>query len=119
MAQIQKKNHTMLVEEANAIGWEGKNPTQFIEGSSVLHLLSHAATQDAPKVLRERSIKEALLNLNDLKTILDTHAEKRAQDLLLDHRRVREAADARGKYSVQPILPPDVIGVYVILPQVE
>lgn len=119
MAQIQKKNHTMLVEEANAIGWEGKNPMQFIEGSSVLHLLSHPATQDAPKVLRERSIKEALLNLNDLKTILDTHAEKRAQELLSDHRRVREAADARGKYSVQPILPPDVIGVYVILPQVE
>jgi hypothetical protein len=39
--------------------------------------------------------------------------------LLADHRRVREAADARGSYSVRAMVPPDVIGVFVLLPSVS
>jgi hypothetical protein len=31
---------------------------------------------------------------------------------------VREAADARGSYSVKALLPADVIGLFVLLPQV-
>lgn len=79
----------MLVEEASAIAWEGKSVSSFIEGSSVLHLLSHPAIQDPPKALRERNIKEALHNLLDISPALNAYAEKRAQELLSDHRRVR------------------------------
>jgi hypothetical protein len=43
-------------------------------------------------------------------------AHERAQALLADHRRVREAARDVGQYSVSPCLPVDVIGVYVLLP---
>jgi len=46
-------------------------------------------------------------------------AERRSQALLADHRRVREAADARGSYSVKALLPPDVIGLFVLLPHVD
>jgi hypothetical protein len=49
---------------------------------------------------------------------LEAFAVRRAQLLLADHRRVREAADARGTYSVKALLPPDVIGLYVLLPKV-
>ena len=50
---------------------------------------------------------------------LATFAERRAQALLADHRRVREAADARGSYSVKSLLPVDVIGLFVLLPKVN
>ena len=50
---------------------------------------------------------------------LDAFAERRARALLADHRRVREAADARGSYSVKALLPPDVIGLFVLLPAVN
>ena len=47
---------------------------------------------------------------------LENLARQRADALLQDHRRVREAADDKGRYAVTPSLPVDVIGVYVLLP---
>jgi hypothetical protein len=42
---------------------------------------------------------------------------QRANQLLDDHKRVREASEARFlKYDVTPCLPVDVIGLYVLLP---
>jgi hypothetical protein len=49
---------------------------------------------------------------------LDTLAKARAQVLLQDHRRVREAAEGRGSYQVAASLPVDVMGLYVLLPDV-
>lgn len=43
-------------------------------------------------------------------------AKKRADALLADHRRVREAARDVGSYEVNPCLPVDLIGVYILLP---
>jgi len=39
--------------------------------------------------------------------------------VLADHRRVREASDARGTYKVTPLPPPDLIGLYVLLPDLS
>jgi hypothetical protein len=48
---------------------------------------------------------------------LDEDARRRAADLLDAHRRVREAVQRRAaSYSVEPRLPPDVLGIYVLLP---
>jgi hypothetical protein len=48
---------------------------------------------------------------------LDDDARRRAADLLDVHRRVREAVQRRAaSYSVEPRLPPDVLGIYVLLP---
>ncbi|MCG8424951.1 MAG: hypothetical protein MJE77_44280 [Proteobacteria bacterium] len=49
---------------------------------------------------------------------LDAFAERRARALLADHRRVREAAHARGSYAVKALLPADVIGLFVLLPRI-
>jgi hypothetical protein len=44
-------------------------------------------------------------------------ARKRGNDLLDAHRRVREASRTKGvSYRVEPVLPPDILGVYVFLP---
>ena len=64
-------------------------------------------------------MSQALAQLDARKTDLDAFAERRAQTLLADHRRVREAADARGSYSVKSLLPVDVIGLFVLLPKVD
>ena len=47
---------------------------------------------------------------------LENLATERANALLADHRRVREAARDVGSYEVTPCLPVDVLGVYVLLP---
>lgn len=44
-------------------------------------------------------------------------ARGRAEQLLEDHRRVRDASSARGKYTVRAVEPVDVIGAWVLLPE--
>ncbi len=43
-------------------------------------------------------------------------AQQRAQNLLADHQRVRDAARSTDQHTVHPCLPVDVMGVYVLLP---
>lgn len=69
--------------------------------------------------MRERTVIQALQQLEARRADLDLFATERAHALLADHRRVREAADARGSYAVKALLPPDVIGVFVLLPKVD
>jgi len=44
------------------------------------------------------------------------HARERAQALAEDHARVRAAAAGSARVTVEPVLPPDVIGLYVLAP---
>ena len=65
------------------------------------------------------SFARALEELQSRSADLAAFAGRRAQNLLADHRRVREAADARGSYSVKSLLPPDVVALFVLLPRVD
>jgi superfamily II DNA or RNA helicase len=106
----------LLVEEATALAWPGTEAT--VEGAEALALLHPAPISDPPAHVRERSVAQALALLEMRLGDLDAFAERRAQALLADHRRVREAADARGSYGVKALLPADIIGLFVLLPRV-
>lgn len=108
---------TLLVEEATAIAWTG-GPSP-LEGPDALALLSPVPISDPPPHVRERAVTQALGQLETRLPELDAFAERRAQALLADHRRVREAAEALGRYSVKALLPADVIGLFVLLPKVD
>jgi superfamily II DNA or RNA helicase len=108
---------TLLVEEATAIAWTG-SPSP-LEGPDALALLSPVPASDPPAHVRERAITQALGRLETHMSELDAFAERRALALLADHRRVREAAEALGRYSVKALLPADVIGLFVLLPKVD
>ena len=50
---------------------------------------------------------------------LEEQAKANAQKVLEAHQRVRDASNLRtGKYKVEPNLPPDILGIYVLLPMV-
>lgn len=116
-AQRGSASTTTLVEEATAIAW-GSNDIPM-EGPDALKLLQPAPLSDPPAHVRDRFVGQAIDQLKARKTDLAAFAERRAQALLADHRRVREAADARGSYSVKSLLPVDVIGLFVLLPKVN
>jgi superfamily II DNA or RNA helicase len=107
----------LLVEEATAIAWTGEPDP--LEGADALALLSPVPISDPPAHVRERGVTQALSQLETRLSELDAFAERRAQALLADHRRVREAGDDRGRYSVRALLPADVIGLFVLLPKVN
>ncbi|MBK3840801.1 DEAD/DEAH box helicase [Paraburkholderia aspalathi] len=108
---------TLLVEEATAIAWMGG--ATRLEDADALALLSPLPVADPPVHVRERAVTQALDQLETRLPELDMFAERRAQALLADHRRVREAAEALGRYSVKALLPADVIGLFVLLPKVD
>jgi hypothetical protein len=108
---------TLLVEEATALAWVGAESP--LEGPDALALLQPQPLSDPPLHVRERAVAQALAQLDARLSQLDAFAERRAQALLADHRRVREAADARGTYGVKAVSPPDVIGLFVLLPRVN
>ena len=43
-------------------------------------------------------------------------AAERAAAQLAAHERVREAARTKGRVSIQPVLPVDILGAYVLIP---
>ncbi|HEV7570241.1 MAG TPA: helicase-related protein [Thermoanaerobaculia bacterium] len=116
-AQRGMQSSTLLVEEATALAWAGGD--SLLEGPDAFALLQPAPLADPPPHVRERAASQALAQLDEHRADLDAFAGRRAQALLADHRRVREAAGARGSYSVKALLPADVIGFFVLLPRVE
>jgi hypothetical protein len=69
--------------------------------------------------VRDRQVRQALEDLKANRDDLDAYARSRADVLLADHRRVREAADARGMYAVTSQQPADVVALFVLLPRAD
>jgi len=58
-------------------------------------------------------------SLPALQAALEPVAAKRASVQLEAHERVREAGRRRGRVTVEPVLPVDILGAYVILPRLS
>lgn len=113
------RNSTMLVEEATAIAWAGASEPTITEGDDAFELIAAPPVADPPPHVRERAVAQALEQLQARRPELDAFAERRAQALLADHRRVREASKGAGQTIVKALLPGDVIGLYVLLPKLD
>jgi len=106
----------LLCEEAVALAAAGSEPFAVLSPEQTRQLLGAEATRNMPAPLRNRQIQSALDALPHWQPQLEAFAKARAQILLADHRRVREAAEGRGSYQVSASLPVDVMGLYVLLP---
>ncbi len=108
---------TLLVEEAAAFAWTGEQTV--LEGDEALVLLAQPPLADPPPHVRERAGVQGLEQVEAWRPAIDAFAVRRAEALLADHRRVREASEARGSYRVKALLPADVVGLFVLLPRVQ
>jgi hypothetical protein len=105
----------LLAEEALAIQLNDQE-AKILNSEETLKIMQSTPSKNMGEAQRERELNNALDALKDSGNALEQLASNRADQLLTDHRRVRDAADARGSYDVKPQLPPDVIGVYTIIP---
>jgi superfamily II DNA or RNA helicase len=106
----------MLCEETVAVSASGTDGISSLPPNEAQTLLGMEATRNMPAVIRDRHLQQALDAIPSWRPQLEAIARERAQTLLQDHRRVREAADAKGSYQVTASLPVDVMGVYVLVP---
>lgn len=106
----------LMCEEAVAVAASGSEALAELTPDTTRLLLGAEATRNMPAPLRDRQLQTAFDALPAWQPQLEAMAKARAQVLLADHRRVREAAEGRGSYQVTASLPVDVMGLYVLLP---
>lgn len=106
----------LLCEETVAVAAAGSNDLQVLDPVQTRELLGAEAVRNMPAPLRDRQLQQALAALPAWEPQLEAVARSRAEALLQDHRRVREASEAKGSYQVTASLPVDVMGVYVLVP---
>lgn len=113
-----RRERLLLVEEAGALAFDISPAEAKFIGNDALALLQHPAAGDLAPVARHRILGQARERAVDMYgAALVAHARKRAEELARDHGRVRAAGASVARVSVEPVLPPDIVGLYVLLPQ--
>jgi superfamily II DNA or RNA helicase len=111
-----RRERLLLAEEAALVAFHG-NEIVAID-SEAREMLHAEATSNLAEAAQERFIakaKEVLPSL--LAGPLAAFVRKRADELVQDHARLRIAAGSASRVSVEPVLPPDVIGLFVLMPK--
>ena len=112
-----RRERLLLAEEAGALAFEAASPEPHLFGEAALGLVEHAAGGDLAPSARERLLAQARERVAvAFAPALAVHARARADELAEDHGRVRAALPGVSRVSVEPVLPVDVIGMYVLVP---
>ena len=110
-----RKERLLLAEEAALVAIQGG---QFVAaGEAARELLNAPATADLAPAARDRFIvgaKEELPSL--LKGPIADFVHSRAEELMADHARLRAASGTASRVTVEAVLPPDVIGLFALMP---
>ena len=113
----RNRRRRLMAEEAVALGVRGRANPEWLTEAEATRLLDARPSANLDVAAAARELQQALDFLRAQNTALDRLAGARAEALLADHRRVREAARDTGQYAVRASLPVDVLGVYVLLPE--
>lgn len=110
-----RKERLLLAEEAALVAIQGGRIVAA--GEAARELLNTPADADLAPSARDRFIAKAK---EDLPGLLDgplaEFVRSRAEELMQDHARLRAAAGSASRVTVEAVLPPDVIGLFVLMP---
>ncbi|MDP2739272.1 MAG: DEAD/DEAH box helicase [Pseudorhodobacter sp.] len=110
-----RKERLLLAEEAALVALQGGKIVA--SGEAARALLNTPATSDLALSARDRFIGKAK---EELPSLLDgplaEFVRVRAGELMQDHARLRAAAGSASRVTVEAVLPPDVIGLFVLIP---
>jgi superfamily II DNA or RNA helicase len=110
-----RKERLLLAEEAALVAIQGGQIVAA--GEAARELLNAPATADLAPIARDRFIvgaKEELPSL--LKGPIAGFVHSRAEELMADHARLRAASGTASRVTVEAVLPPDVIGLFALMP---
>lgn len=110
-----RKERLLLAEEAALVAIQGGRIVAA--GEAARELLNTQADADLAPSARDRFIAKAK---EELPGLLDgplaEFVRSRAEELMQDHARLRAAAGSASRVTVEAVLPPDVIGLFVLMP---
>ncbi len=109
----------LLAEDCCVFAFRGvpQQAEWFDDAEEIAELLQARSEANTPAVQIRHFLQQVVDGYNDyLAPRLEQLARERAEALREAHRRVRRAASISVRVTVEPQLPPDILGVYVYLP---
>jgi superfamily II DNA or RNA helicase len=107
----------MLAEEATGLAFGGTKTEAIREDLDALTLLETEAAGNIADRVRQTRLEQAIARLPGYEDAIRAFAEARGLALSTDHLRLTDAARGGATVVVTPVLPADVIGLYVLLPE--
>ena len=120
---IQTQNNVerpLLAEDCRLLAFSGSPQSAvWLEENEAEKLLSAQPDGNITPDQAAEFVGRVIDGFKLLRSRLDQAAMQRGEDLLEAHQRVRLATRTRNvRYRVEPQLPPDVLGIYVFLPNI-
>lgn len=120
----QPSNKQIVAEEMWLWGYEGEvNQKQFIDKKTAINLLMNVnPTQNMEEGEKTYWLNEEMawvLNEKTFREQTDDVALERANHLVESHTRFKKLVSGNKYKVVEPVLPMDVLGVYILLPEVK
>lgn len=114
-----KANYQIVAEEMLLWGWRGTpQQKEFLDHHDAKLLLSEArATSDLSPQARASFLDNELKLLGQLDEEFQKVAEKQSQRLVESHQRFSALMDKQQFQVVYPVLPMDLLGIYILLPE--
>ncbi|AWR87062.1 helicase-related protein [Meiothermus taiwanensis] len=107
-----------LAEEVHTVAFRGfPEAPQWLDEAEVEALWQARPTANLSLPQAQEFAAMVLPELAQLQGYLEGVALERAVRFEEDHRAVRQAADLKLRYEVEPILPVDLVGVYIYVPR--
>lgn len=113
----QGRDFPLLAEDSDLLAFEGApEQAQWLDRDRAEELMRAVpAGNVAPEQISE-FLQRVLDGMRHLTPRLEQACVERAEALLQAHRRVRKASEAKGRIRVEAQRPPDLLGIYVLLP---
>ena len=111
----------LVAEELHLWGYEGEpSDEKWIDEKTCMDMLELKADGDLAQVEKEKFFRYAMDEIEEEKDLRHQLARKQAEKLIEAHDRFRQAVRSRKKFQVvEPILPMDIMGVYVFVPNLN
>jgi superfamily II DNA or RNA helicase len=117
-----RREKLLLVEEAGALAFSDTPFATYISGEEAFKLLESSASGNLAPIARDRFLAQAREQAQSALANdgpIAAYSQERAAALLQDHDRVRSALSQTGgvpRVTVEPVLPADVVGLFVLIP---
>jgi len=114
-----KVNHQIVAEEMLLWGWRGTpQEKEFLDHGAAKQLLSEArASSDISLQARASFLQNELKLIDDLDAEFKVIAEQQSKRLVAAHERFSALMDKQRYQVVYPVLPMDLLGIYILLPE--
>jgi len=111
------RDYPLLAEDADLLAFQGApDQAKWLERDQAEKLLLAIPSDNVVPEQIRNFLQVVLDGMPHLASRLEEACGERAEALLQAHRRVRQATKTKGTLRVEAQCPPDVLGIYVLLP---